>query len=36
MGAEPLMADIQRIDEEATKDAVEKYLKQAREYKVTD
>lgn len=36
MGAEQWMADIQRIDEVATRDAVEKYLKQAREYMVTD
>lgn len=27
---------IQAVDEEATKDAVEKYLLQAREYKVTE
>ncbi|WP_438350913.1 hypothetical protein ACP8HI_09850 [Paenibacillus sp. FA6] len=36
MGAEQLSFDIHRIDEEATKDAVEKYLKQAREYIVTE
>lgn len=36
MGAGQWMADIQRIDEVATRDAVEKYLKQAREYMVTD
>lgn len=36
MGAEQLASDIHRMDEEATKDAVEKYLKQAREYMVTD
>jgi len=31
-----LALDIYRIDEEATKNAVEKYLRQAREYKVTE
>ncbi|MEC0171153.1 ArpU family phage packaging/lysis transcriptional regulator [Paenibacillus graminis] len=36
MGAEQLALNIHRVDEEATKNAVEKYLKQAREYMVTD
>ena len=31
-----LSLDIYRIDEEATRDAVERYLKEAREYKVTE
>jgi len=36
MGAKQLSLDIYQIDEEATRNAVEKYLKQAREYKVTE
>ena len=36
MGAQQLSFDIHRIDEEATRDAVEKYLQQAREYIVTE
>lgn len=31
-----MLLDIYPVDEEATRDAVEKYLKQAREYKVTE
>lgn len=36
MGVQQLIMDIYKVDEEATKDAVEKYLLQAREYKVTE
>ncbi|MFD1176881.1 ArpU family phage packaging/lysis transcriptional regulator [Paenibacillus puldeungensis] len=36
MGAFQLTLDIYKVDEEATKEAVEKYLLQAREYKITE
>ncbi|MEK0313733.1 ArpU family phage packaging/lysis transcriptional regulator [Cohnella sp. 56] len=36
MGAIQISLDIYKMDEEATKQAVEKYLKYAREYKVTE
>lgn len=36
MGAHQLSFDIYQIDEDATRDAVEKYLLQAREYAVTE
>lgn len=36
MGARQLVLDIYNVNEEATKAAVEKYLLQAREYKITE
>lgn len=36
MGVQQLIMNIYKVDEEATKDAVEKYLLQAREYRVTE
>lgn len=36
MGAKQLVLDIYNVNEEATKAAVEKYLLQAREYKITE
>lgn len=36
MGAKQLIFDIYKVNDEATKDAVEKYLLRAREYKVTE
>ncbi|MNO43688.1 hypothetical protein D3C76_339140 [compost metagenome] len=36
MRVQRLVMNIYKVDEEATKNAVEKYLKQAREYMVTD
>lgn len=36
MGAKQLVFDIYSVNEEATKSAVEKYLLQAREYKITE
>lgn len=36
LGVQQLVKNIYKVDEEATKDAVEKYLLQAREYKITE
>ncbi|WP_433943478.1 ArpU family phage packaging/lysis transcriptional regulator [Paenibacillus sp. SN-8-1] len=36
MGAKQITLDIYKVDENATREAVEKYLLQAREYKVTE
>lgn len=36
MGAQQLTFDIYKVNEEATKSAVEKYLLQAREYRITE